>query len=166
MARALFWTGVALELLGLALVAASDYAPLVREAASAARRRLGPVWLRTLRLLGRRRSRIVHVGAAEAIATGGSVSVHMAPSENATLADKVAFLLRQHDRTESRLDELEARARRHPDQWRAELATARGELEERIERRLTETQERYLFARRVGLVCLLAGVTLVSASTL
>lgn len=160
----LFWSGVGFEVAGLALVGASDYVPLARDLWHGARRRTFSSWLR--RRLGLRQDVVVRAEAGASTAFGGHARGVVSPSDDATLEEKVAFLLRQLEQTDEQLDNLAGTVADLPASWRRDIAALRGELEQRIERRLNETQERYLTLRRIGLVCLLVGVALVSASNL
>jgi hypothetical protein len=162
----LFWLGIGLELLGLALVAASDYVPLTRDLGRAGRRLASSAWWRPARVFGHRRTVYGKVELGGAIASGGHVTGVVKPGETASLEERVEFLLRQSVRTQEELAAIEHRVADLPAGWRRDIESAREDLERRIERRLTETQERYLLARRIGLVCLLAGVALVAASNL
>lgn len=167
-ASTLFWVGIGLELVGLALVGASDYVPLARDVGRAIRRPVESLavsaWWRVARRFGRRRTITARVSPGGAIALGGNVTGIVSPGKSATLEEKVEFLLRRSEEWQRAFADLERRLGELPDRWRADVAIVRSELEERIERRLTETQERYLAARRVGLICLLAGVACVAAS--
>lgn len=164
----LFWIGIGLELVGLALVGASDYVPLARTIGHVVGRSLKrsavSAWWRVARLFGRRRTIYASVSPGGVTISGGHITGIVSPGENATLEQKVEFLLRRSVEWQEALQDIERRLGELPAAWRSDIATARTELEARFERRLTETQERYLLARRIGLVCLLAGVGCVAAS--
>jgi hypothetical protein len=172
MAAILLSAGIAFELLGIALVGAPDWVPHATELGGAAQQRVrvgvDAGWTWVLRLLGRRRPVTEHVPPGGAIAGGVSPTLRVSVSTAGTtsLEEQVAVLRAELKRAQQRLSELEARVDSLPNDWRRELADMRKAIDQRIERHLTETQERYLGARRLGLVCLLIGVALVSASNL
>ena len=63
-----------------------------------------------------------------------------------------------------RLGAIEGSVSELPDAWRRDIGTARTELADLIDRRLTETEERYRQVRQLGLVCLIAGLILTALS--
>ena len=164
----LFWIGIGLELVGLALVGASDYVPVTLDTARAigrsVKRLAVSAWWRTARLFGHRRTVYGKVTPGGGNAGGIGPRGYVSAREGSTLEERVEFLEGRSIKTQLQFAEFEHRLGQLPAAWRAEIGTARAELEQRIERRLTETQERYLLARRVGLVSLLAGVACVAAS--
>jgi hypothetical protein len=163
-AGTLFTLGFLLEIIGRLLVTTSDWWPPASELVAATRKRLTRWWLRILRFFGHRRSVTHTAGVGGAIASGGRVSTVVSKGESATLEEKVSFLLQEATRTQERLNKLEALVADQPAAWRRDITEARRDLEHRIEARLTETQDRYLGARRAGLACLLLGIALLAAS--
>lgn len=115
-------------------------------------------------LVRRHRSVTAHVSAASAFSAGGHVSTPVEPGASATLEETVAHLVRESKRAQGRLNNLEHNVRELPEAWQRDVAAAGEAIEELVERRLTETQERYLRARQLGLVCLIGGLVLASLS--
>lgn len=86
-------------------------------------------------------------------------------SGTGTIDERVGRLRGEVDLLRSTVNRLEVRMENDRADTRREFEKARRELSERIERRLSETQERYLLARRLGLLCIFVGTTLVVATS-
>jgi len=162
--------GISFDIAGILLVAAEDIAPMVTGATSAvlaavtrASRRAEAAWRRVLR---RPKNVTAHDGGAGlSVAFGGRVT-GMTSTSAETLEGRVDYLLRESERTQRRLNEVE-------EGLVSERATREREMEtldERVGYAITESQweawRRYVRLRRLGLVCLVVGAALLAVANL
>lgn len=81
--------------------------------------------------------------------------------EDATVERKLAFLLEQAERTQTRLNDLTRELADLPKTWRADVAAARGELLAVVDAKLEAERNAYVRSRLIGIVLLSIGVPIV-----
>jgi hypothetical protein len=163
MRATLYVTGAVLELGGILLVAWPDllpYAGLVSRWLRAAMRRVAD---RPRRLLRRRRDVVVQVGAATATASAGSVSVVVSPNPDATLEERVEYLLRREQEAQAKLNTHDERIRAIEKHVPKRLDELRTETEEHVAGELSAAESRYRPLRFVGALLLAAGLGLTTS---
>ena len=150
---ALLSFGAAFELLGIALVGASDVMPELRRGAVWVDRqyRRFKQWAR--RILRIRQDVTVQVEAGGAVATGGEVTM-MTGTSATDVEGRVEYLLRESERTQRRLNDLERTSQRRRAEIKAELARLNVELVAYVDGAIRTALAEYATARRVGIICL------------
>ena len=98
--------GASMELAGIVLVGSPDLFPQAQRVSEWLRLRAGRVYERVRRLLGRPVHRTVTGSSAVAIAGGMSARGSVSVASDASMEDKVAFLLRRDEQTQARVDDL------------------------------------------------------------
>lgn len=153
MTIALLTVGTALELLGIALVGASDVVPELRRAAVWVDARYQRLLRWMLKAIGRPKP-VIHVAqGGGVIAFGGRGRARTGTSAH-TLWGKVEYLLRESQRTQCRLDELEERLNVQHDAIRARLQRLNEELVTYVDEAIRTALAEYATARRWGIACL------------
>ena len=164
-ARILLAVGISFEVLGIALVAAADWWPDALGVSAEVARRYKAVKAQVLNAFrNQHRSGASRVSAAGEVNTAGSITASKSPRPPGTVDERLARLEQESRQAMERLGLLEGDVRELPDAWRRDIGAARAELAELIDRRLTETEERYRRARQIGVVCLIVGLTFALAS--
>lgn len=140
-----------LRRLGAALVAARSHTKaLARRAANKARRmlRLPP---RPIEMSG-----TVNVSGELALSSRGIVGV----PEEASMEEKVAFLIQREEVTQKRMAELQETLNGLPERWRDDIEVTAGKLRHEQREGLDELRDEHLAARLGGVVLLVAGLVL------
>jgi hypothetical protein len=121
-------------------------------------------WIR--RVVFRRPKHVTHyVSAGGAIAVGGHDSA--VTSTSATdVEGKVDYLLRESERTQRRLDELERSAEDRHEEIKSDLARLNRELVDHVDGAIRTALAEYASARQLGLACLGIALVLWTAAAL
>ena len=162
----LLGTGMAFDLLGIGLVAASDWWPDAIDRSAEAVRRYRAAKARVRRAFRRREQHYgaTSLGIALETNTAGRITALKGPRPPEPIEARLTRLEQESRQAMERFGQIEGDVRELPDAWRRDIAVVRGELADLIDRRLTETEERYRKARQIGIVCLIAGLILTSLS--
>jgi hypothetical protein len=157
--------GAAFELFGIVLIAAPDLVPGARRAGA---------WLsvRTqrevdrLRLAIRRpRHQVVQVpGLAHARAMGNPPSVRISVNADASLDEKVAYLLSRDQDAQRVVNDLAGRVAAIETQLPGQLATLRDEMRTHVAAELAASEADYRPARIGGTIALAIGLVLVTVA--
>lgn len=162
MRPALYTIGALCELLGIVLIAAPDLVPGAKRLSRWIRLRWRTIENRAKRLLRLSpRGQVVQVaGIGSAMALGGGVRAFVSPRKDASLEEKVAYLVRRdreaqeaEGRIKERVDALEAESRQRVEDLRLEI-------EALIESELRAAQEDFRAVRIGGAVALTIGLML------
>lgn len=163
----------AFELWGVALVASPELRPIAERAAAAAWKALRTIgqsiWTRMRQLLGIRRTHTIHLGAALELSAAMGAEVRRGrqpPSTEATLEEKVAYLLAQEERHLKLINDLENRLRKDMDAMREELEGTATQLREHTSVSVREAAEAELRMRLLGVAFVIAGIVLAYAASL
>jgi hypothetical protein len=170
------WTlsfGGSAELFGLLLVASPELVPILQRVASLGRRAWRQV-LRLLRkveaafrrLLRRPLPHVVSVGAGGARAGGFPPSGRASVGDEATLEEKVDYLLRRDQDVQDSLERLEGSLAALPGRWKTDVEQASQALRDEHARALAELRDRHMQARLLGVVLLAVGIVLATAGNL
>jgi hypothetical protein len=156
----LYAAGAAIEFIGIGLVAFPDLVPGMRRLS----RWITPRWRtfenrlrRLLRLRGR--DVVVTVGAAGALALGGSVSAVTSMGEDATLEQKVDFLLRRDQEAQKQANVQAERLATLGRESEKKLAALREQMETHVATELAAASAEYRPARIIGAVAVAIGLT-------
>jgi hypothetical protein len=158
--------GLALDVVGVILLSAEDLHPAWvwgarqgRAAMTSLHRFVSDAVRRILR-----RPRHVHhkAGVASAIAFGGGAIGRTHPAENASLEEKVEYLLREAERTQARLDAVEGAIQRERDERRSALERLEAQVAQLIEESISASRRRFVVLRRFGVVFVILGSALLS----
>jgi hypothetical protein len=112
------------------------------------------------RWLGRPRPQRVSVEPGGAIAAAGELSARVSVNPDATLDEKVDFLLRRDQDVQGHLEQHARQLRDLPKQWNADIAAASTELRTEHADALRELRESHLTARLLGVLLLVVGIAL------
>ena len=166
MAVVLLLIGVASEFVGIVLIGFPDFVPGTLRLAGWLRRQ-GRRIENLIRRLARRKARpiVVSAGASGGIAIGGSASAVVSPGANATTEDKVDFLLRRDLDTQRELNDLAGRVNRLQTESTRQLAEARQDMEQHVDRELATALTEYRPLRVVGTIALAVGLACVTVAT-
>lgn len=157
----LYIVGAVFELGGIVLVGSPDLIPGAVRAAAWIRTRWRPIENRLRRLLRLRgRPIVVQVSAAGSVGLAGSVTLRKSASAEATLEQKVAFLLQRDQEAQRDVSELAQRVAAIEADASRRLDELRGEMKEHVARELTTAIEDYRAARIGGAVALAIGLAL------
>lgn len=151
---ALVLGGAAFDVIGIVLVGAADVVPGLRRNAARLTAQLNRLSRWTRRKVLRRPKHVTHqASAAGAIALGGRVSAVTSTSAP-TVEGKVDYLLRESERTQRRLNELDAASEDRRKEVEAELARLKLELVAHVDSAIEAALAEYASARRLGIACL------------
>lgn len=160
----LFAFSGSLEVFGVLLVASPEIAPLLQRvgrALVAAWERAKALWRSIGRLLRRKRHHRVDVaGGGRLGAVGGRATGRVSVPADATLEEKVEYLLRRDQDVQGRFDETGARLAALPGEWKADIAEASSELRAEHAAALEALRDRHLTVRLVGVALLVTGIAL------
>jgi hypothetical protein len=157
-----------LEFWGVLLVASPELAPYLRRLAAgfASLRSHTKVLAhrasaRARRILGLRPRPIVMSGTS-AVSGGGAMRGRgiVGLSEEASLEEKVDFLMRREEETQHRLADLQEEQDALPARWRDDIEAKAGTLRREQREGLDELRDEHLTARVGGVVLLVAGLFL------
>jgi hypothetical protein len=159
----LYVTGAVLELGGILLVAWPDLLPYAARASQALRVAAERIGDRLRRLLRRPRHQVVHMGAADAVAIANSISVVVSPNPDATLEERVEYLLRREEEAQAKLNAHDERLRAIEKHVPERLDELRAETQEHVASELSAAESRYRPLRFVGALLLAVGLGLTTA---
>jgi hypothetical protein len=158
--------GMALNILGGVMAAWPELtAPRLGGFWAAVRRRTARLERFGRRLLKRPRRYHMDAAAGEYEMTFYSAG-RASPPGGADPVRVLAFLLRRDAELEERLNKVERGVAAHPGQWRAELQTARAEIEARAAADLERARDRFIGRRLVGLGLIAAGGVVLGIASL
>lgn len=165
--------GGSAEVFGLLLVAAPELVPILQGIASAVLggwRRIRDLMRRAeralRRLVHRPRAHVVSAGAGIATAGGLGASGRVSPRRDATLEEKVEFLLRRDENVQDRLEEVNRSLESMPRRWRSDITETSETLRDEHTRALEQLRDRHLKARLMGVALLVVGIGLATAGNL
>lgn len=161
------------ETFGLLLVAAPELVPILQTIGLAVVRGWSrmKVLLRQAegavrRLLRRPRGQVVSASGALVTAAGFSAKGRVGLKEDATLEEKVEYLLRRDEAVQDRFEETHDSLESMPGRWRADIREASETLRGEHTRALEQMRDRHLKARLLGVALLLVGIGLATAGNL
>lgn len=159
----LFFGGAAIECVGILFVASPDLFPLAARVVRSFGARLSQVWRRALRLFGVRRTVTAKASLGAMLVMGTRATFEKNIKDEATLEEKVAFLLRRDKEAQSdvqalahRFDDLETALDPRLDDLRDSMAAHVGTSLEAVHRA-------YLPLRRLGVVLLVVGLAMATS---
>jgi hypothetical protein len=161
----LFILGAIFQLLGIVLVGSPDLVPGAVRLGTWTRGRIDRASARLLRLIGRQRARFVPLSDTAIVEMTGSVSPVKSVNPQATLQERVKFLLardQEAQRDVNALNERLAAIERDVPRLLDDLRTV---IEAELGKRLEETQANLRAARLYGIVALLIGLALTTAAS-
>ena len=162
--HALYIAGAVLELLGILLVSAPDLLPYSERASRWLRTTTRPLVDRLRRAIGRPRVHVVHVGGAGAIGLGGgSVSVVVSSNPEASLEERVEYLMRREQEAQARLNAHDERLGKVEEQLPKRLEELRAETQEHVSTSITAAEWKYRPVRFIGAIALTVGLALTTA---
>ena len=82
--------------------------------------------------------------------------------KDASIDRQLEFLREFVERAEERFGNIEDRLAGLADEWKADITTARGEIESSIEQRVEEVRDAHIRLRLTGIVLLLIGVPILA----
>jgi len=157
-AIALFVSGGVFELVGIVLVGSPDFFPEAERASRWLRDRWTRFVDRLLVMLGRPRDRVVVVGVADAFDMSDHASVMKSADPNASLEEKVAFLLQRDQEAQRAANALSARLASTERESPKRLEELQGEMEQHVTDTLAAAHGLYLPLRLVGAGLLVVGL--------
>lgn len=161
----LYGVGAALELIGIILVSSPDLVPGTLRLVRWIRPRWRRIENRIRRLLGLPARGVTYEGSATVrlemnLSAMGVVGI----DPNASLEDKVAFLVRRHSETEQTINKLAQRVTAIETGTPKRVAELRAEMEAHVTRELAAAKEDYRFARISGAIVLAIGLALTTTA--
>jgi hypothetical protein len=157
-AVALFTTGAAFELGGIIAVAWPDLIDPGRRFSASLRRRFEIIRDRWVRLLGRPRTHSAGLEPASFSITGHSAGLVWGVSKDATLEQKVEYLIRRNEQAQQREDEYAARLAALESGTPEQLAELRRGMEFHVAESLAVARREYLPLRILGAFLLALGL--------
>jgi hypothetical protein len=164
-AAVLLIVGALVELTGIVLVGSPDLLPQAQRFSEWLQRRVRRACDRVMRLLGRP---VVHTASARlGVSVAGGVSARgiVSVAADASLENKVAFLLRRDEQTQGRLDDLTEALQALTDDVARGLSEQRASMEAYIADTLSAAHQVYLPLRLLGVVLLTVGLGCVTAAS-
>lgn len=157
--------GAILEWLGIMLVGSPDLVPLSKRFSRWGRQKAQAVTRGAERLFRRRK----HAHVVGAVSAGGSIAMtghasvfHSLPAD-ATIEQKVDFLMRRDQQSQTVNDALSRRLEELGAESETGLRGLRAELETLIDKNLGELKREYFLAKLVGVAALVVGLGLTTA---
>jgi hypothetical protein len=160
------WLGIALEFLGVVLVGAPDLVPGARRLSAWLAREWERGTRRVLRALGIRRPQRITTGVAAEYDIAGRAAGLVHATSAKTLEEKVAFLLRRDELTQTAMQELNDRLVELEKETRRRLDAQREEVEAFVREEIAVEDARYRWARVLGAVLLVVGLVCTAVATL
>jgi len=152
--------GAVNELLGVVLVASPEIGRVVPGFLAKVKRR----WALVVRVVrgyfAKPQSLVIHVPSAKATASMGTPTITQTPGINATLEERVAYLMTREKESRTRLHLVERELQRLPEEWRRELHGLRTELEELQRELVRRVAEARIRLRLLGLAYVIVGIVL------
>lgn len=158
-----YLAGAGAEFVGIILVASPDLFPEARRLSRWIEPRLRRVENSLRRLVGLpARRRVVYGSAAGAIGFGGSAEGIVGFNPDATLDEKVEFLLRRNEQSQREANVLTRRIDALQHETAEQLAHSQRDMEALIETRLEAERESYRPLRLLGVFALAIGLGIVT----
>lgn len=169
MRAVLFIAGAAIEFVGIVLVASPDLFPYAARMsewlARQYRRIVDPLRRWLVRLFRRDREGISHVVGGGGVTTvGGAVTGRAWVTEDASLEEKVRFLLARHDDTQRVIDDLGRRLAEVEGSIDPKLATLEASMTDHVSESLDRAHREYRALRLVGVAFLVVGLGCVTVA--
>lgn len=153
-----------MELAGIVLVGSPDLFPQAQRFSEWLRLQAGRVYGRVRRLLRRPVHRTVTAGAGVSTAAALSARAIVSVAADASLEDKVAFLLRRDEQTQGRLTDLAVSVSALRDETATSLSQQRASMEAHVADSLRAAHEAYLPLRLLGVLLLTLGLGCTTAA--
>jgi hypothetical protein len=163
-AAVLLVVGASMELAGIVLVGSPDLFPQAQRVSEWLRLRGQRIYERVRRVLGRPVHQTVTGSAGLATAVGLSGRGIVSVAADASLEDKVAFLLRRDEQTQGRLADLAESVSALRDETATTLSQERTRMEMHVAHSLREAHEAYLPLRLLGVLLLTLGLGCTTAA--
>jgi hypothetical protein len=160
---ALFWSGVAADLLGIFCLAAPDFVPEGPRISGW----VGRAENSLRRLVGRQpRAYAMNAEAGSYTILGARTSGMVGPGPHVTTTEeKVEYLLRRDQASQSELDALAVRVRYLEAETPEQLAKAEQELKDHVARKLAAARVEYRPLRQLGAILFVFGVVCLALAT-
>jgi hypothetical protein len=157
--------GALVELAGIVLVGSPDLFPQAQRVSEWLRLRVRRAYNRVMRLLGRPVVHTVSLGAALSASGGVRARGIVSVAADASVEDKIAFLLRREEQTQGRLDDLTEALQALRDDLASGLSEQRTSMEAYVADALSAAHQAYLPLRLLGVVLLTVGLGCVTAAS-
>jgi hypothetical protein len=164
-AAVLLIVGALVELTGIVLVGSPDLFPQAQRFSEWLRLRGRRVYDRVRRLLGRPVVHTVSAGSSVSTAMGLSARAIVSVAADASLEDKVAFLLRREQQTQERLADLAEGLTAQREGMARTLSEERASMEAHVADSLSAAHTAYLPLRLLGVALLAVGLGCVTATS-
>jgi hypothetical protein len=161
--HSLYVAGAVLELVGILLVSAPDLLLYSERASQWFRTTTRPLADRLRRVIGRPRVHVVHAGVADEFAIAGSVSAVVSCNPNASLEERVEYLMRREQEAQARLNVHDDRLGAIEEQLPKRLDDLRAETQEHVSTSIIAAEWRYRPVRFIGAIALAVGLALTTA---
>jgi hypothetical protein len=158
--------GAGCEFVGILLVAAPELFPRAVSVWRSARERAGAMRSKLLRLLGRPRHITMEAEAGGVSVMGSGVEGLISKDRNASLEEKVAYLLDRDKQTQKQLSALNRALAAAKEESRRDLRVAVSELRAFVADRLERERDVHIHVRLYGIVLLLIGVPLLAVANI
>ena len=156
--------GAVFELAGIISVASPDLVPGAVRFGAWLRGHLRLAVDRIRRFIGGPRHQVIELGVAEAISTAGGVTPMKSMNPEATLEEKVAFMLQRDQEAQGQVNALAKGMSEIEQEGPRRLDALRSQMEAHVERELRATQADFRAARVLGAVALAIGLALTTAA--
>ena len=160
MRATLYIAGAVIEFVGIVLVASPDLVPYEQRLSAWLTRQYARAVDRLRRLLRRPRHVTVHVNAAGAIATAGHVTTKKSIRDDATVEEKVRFLLTRDEEAQRDVQVLDRRIAELQTTIDSKLGALRSTMTAHVAESLDSAHREYLALRLVGVAFVVVGLTL------
>lgn len=160
MRATLYIAGAVIEFAGIVLVASPDLVPYAQRLSAWLTRQWERVLARLRRLLRRPRHVTAHVSAGGAIAVGGYATVKKSVGEDATLEEKVRFLLTRDEEAQRDMQAVDRRVDELQKAIDSKLGALHSTMTAHVAESLDARHREYLALRLVGVALVVIGLTL------
>lgn len=161
--HSLYVAGAVLEFLGILLVSAPDLLPYSERASQWLRTTTQPLVDRLRRLIHRPTAHTIGVSGIASASTVAGASIIVSPNAEATLEERVEYLLRREQEAQKKSNECEGRLRAIEEQLPKRLDELRAETREHVTTSITAAESQYRQFRFIGAVALAVGLLLTTA---
>jgi len=161
MRNALYAIGAPVEALGIFAIATPDFVPGLTRFSEWLSPRLRRVENRLRRLIGMKaRAHVVSASGIASVAMVGAASAFVSIAPDATLEEKVEFLLRRNAEGQSALNSLSERFQAIEREAPQRLDELRDELKQHVRVQIDEAEASFRVARVLGTIAVAIGLTL------
>lgn len=164
MRATLFIVGAFFELAGILLVASPDLVPQAERASRWLGARYRRAVNRLRRLIGRPRTQFHSIGAAGEASAAADLSIRKTISQDASLEEKVDFLLRRDQEAQRDVNEVRKQIARIERESPERIEELRSEMKQHVADVLAATHREHLPLRLVGIVALVLGLACVTVA--